>query len=342
MILKKYTNRFEVKAIAFALIFAVSIQSAGARAEQTQRGGASVIADAYRDPGLRLEGIGYRLALANSKLCGRPDMLTGLMLHNIGGYAKDNRATFTEIYNLTYGFGVLEVVPGSVADAAGITAGDEIIGVNDSNLFSFAADSIRERASYDRTEKFVGFLDQKMRSGPVRLEVRRGSVRIAIQLVGAEGCSGRFALLQRRALNAWSDGRTVAVTSRMLEFVTDNDELSFVVAHEMSHNILRHAEKLKGTINWLAEFGLGARKVKATEIEADKLAIEMMANAGYDLSAPERLLRRTSHARGTDLGITHPRTSRRIEIVNAAKAMVAGFQARGELETRPTISFASP
>ncbi len=165
---------------------------------------------------MRLQSVGYRLALANASRCERPQMLTGLLLHSISGYPQTERKAVAEAYNITYGFGVLGVVPGSAADAAGLAEGDEIVSVNGSDLAGFAADSIAKAGSYDRTERFYGYLDTALRSGPGTLELRRGEARIAVRLAGASGCGGQFAMLQRRSLNAWSDGRYVAVTDRMM------------------------------------------------------------------------------------------------------------------------------
>jgi Peptidase family M48/PDZ domain len=320
-----------------SLAFLIAIPSPIAKTNEQSR-----TASKYNDPSLRLEAIGYRLALANAKLCEKPDMLSGLLVHNIGAYAKRSRATITRIYGLTYGFGVLNIVSGSAADVAGIAPGDEIIAVNGYNLASFATDLIGERATYDRTERFVGFLDQSLRGGPASLEVRRGAAKFVVRLPAAEGCGGKFAFLRSGELNAWSDGRTVAVTSRMMEFVTDDAELAFVVAHEMSHNILRHAERLAGTSTLLMQFGIGTRRVKASEIEADVLAIELMARAGFDLDAPERLLRRSSKGRSFDLAITHPGTSRRIDIVNVSRDKASELQDLSDKQAGRTISLASP
>jgi Peptidase family M48/PDZ domain len=335
-------NQLTVGTMCALLAFVISAPSSIAQTNLQRESDTQATSSNSNDPALRLETIGYRLALANAQLCDRPEMLSGLRLHNIGAYAKGSRAMITKIYGLSYGFGVLNIVPDSAADVAGIAPGDEILTVNGYNLAGFATELIGERATYDRTERFVGFLDQALRSGPASLEIRRGLARFTVSLTGAEGCGGKFAFLRRRELNAWSDGRTVAVTSRMMEFVPDNEELAFVVAHEMAHNILRHAEKLAGSSTLLMQFGFGTRRVKSSEIEADALAIELMARAGFDLNAPERLLRRASKGRSLDLAITHPGTSRRIGIVNEARAKSTNLQVLGEGKVRSIISFASP
>lgn len=272
---------------------------------------------------LRLETIGYRIASNNSDRCERPDMLTGLMLHDIGAYAARYRTAVAKAQDLTYGFGVRMVVPGSIGERTGIQPHDEIIAVNGLDLQNFAKDSIGEGASYDRTERFVDMLQDALRQGPATLTLRRNGMPVDVRLAGQAGCGGRMALIQARDLNAWADGRYVAVTTRMMNYTRDDDELAFVVAHEMSHNILHHAELIKGASGLFTELGFGAVKVKQTEIAADGYAIGLLANAGYALDAPERFLRRSSRGQWMNLATTHPGASRRIAIVNAALSDLA-------------------
>ena len=319
MPISKYFQRFNLRMVAAALAMVISAMSAPSSAEPLHGNQHAAIAeDSYEKQSLRLQAIGYRLARSNAAQCDNREMITGLLLHNIGGYGQADRSAVMEAYNLTYGFGVLSVVPESGADAAGLADGDEIISINGGDLAGFARDFIRAGATYDRTEKFVVYLGETLRLGPATLGVRRGAGQVAVRLSGTQGCGSRFAMLHRRSINAWSDGRYVAVTDRMMSYVLDDQELAFVVAHEMAHNILRHAEQTKGMSPLLVQFGFGAGKLKASEIEADRLAIVLMARAGYDLGAPERLLMRTSKARWMDLPITHPGISRRIRIVRAA------------------------
>lgn len=267
----------------------------------------------------RLEAIGYRLATANADRCETPSMLTGLMLQDIGGFAPKERPAATRAYGLTFGFGVLHTVPGSPAEQAGILTGDEIVALNGGELEHFAEDAIRRNASYERTETFLNRLEAALQNSPATLTLRRGSLRITVPLVGKPGCGGRFVVVPDKSLNAWTDGTYVAVTGRMMRFAADDQELAFVVAHEMAHNILEH-DKQPHAPRFLAELGFGAGSIKQAEIEADAYAIKLLARAGFDLAAPERFLRRSSGARWMDLPITHPGTNRRVEIVREAIA----------------------
>lgn len=82
----------------------------------------------------------------------------------------------------------------------------------------------------------------------------------------------------------------VLVTSGMAE-KADDSELAFVIAHEMAHS-------------------LGAD----SELDADAKAIEMMSNAGYDVTAAERILARL------DRPFRIPSMKRRIAAVREAIA----------------------
>lgn len=276
-----------------------------------------------KDQGQRLANLGYRLAKANADKCSNPQKMTGLTIHNMGAYDLSEREELARRYRMGQGFGVAKLVPGSAAQRAGIEVDDVIMTLNGRDLTQFMQKSINRRASYTRTEQFLDLLDTEFARGPANLGILRRGKQISVELEGERGCGGRFTVLSRSALNAWADGRYVAVTRRLMEFTPDDDELAFVVAHEMAHNILEHKKKLKGTSMLLAEFGLGAHKVKATEIEADKLTVSILANAGTDLEGPQAILNRLSGHVWMNLALNHPGISRRIEIVSKMRAQLA-------------------
>jgi len=255
---------------------------------------------------LRLERIGHRLAAANAGLCARPEMMTGLTLHDAGAYAPGARARL----GLANGFGILRLLPGSTAERAGLRDGDEIVALDGSDLAGFAPELIAARASPSRGERFAERLSATLRAGPARLAVRRGAALLTVTLEGERGCGGSVLAVPGRQVNAWADGRYVAVTAHMLRYAADDRELAFVVAHEMAHNILGHTAP-----------GASVRG-RAAEEEADTLAVELLARAGMDLAAPERFLRRSARLQGLSLNLGHPGNRRRIAIVNAAIARI--------------------
>lgn len=273
------------------------------RAAPSQPASAPLLTDEQR-----LGAIGYRLATASADRCARPEMLTGLILHDVGGYDAETRPRVARAYGLTAGFGVLRLVPGSSGERAGLRPKDEIVGVNGSDATAFAPDLIARTASPDRTERFADLLSAALAKGPATLTVRRGGETVAVSLEGEKGCGGRFVAVPGEELNAWADGRYVAVTARMMRFAADDHELAFVVAHEMAHNILGH-----GDVH-------ASKHGKAAEAEADALGVELLARAGFDLTAPARFLRRSARLQWFSLNLSHPGNSARIRIVGASIA----------------------
>jgi predicted Zn-dependent protease len=74
----------------------------------------------------------------------------------------------------------------------------------------------------------------------------------------------------------------------LLAFARSDDELAIIIAHEMAHNILNHPDRLiaQGVPRGLLRgIGRNAEKVWATEAEADRLSIRLVAASGYNVSA---------------------------------------------------------
>lgn len=281
------------------------------------------------DSDLRLAAISYRIATQNADRCRAPDLLTGMLIHDLGSYDASDRALVAVHYGLAEGFGVRDLVTGSSADRAGIRRGDEIVGLNGIPMESFERGMIGRKASDQRSTAFEAALERALRQGPASIRLRRNNAIRTVQLVADKGCGGRPVVIPANDFNAWSDGRYVAVTGRLMREVGDDAELAFVVAHEMSHNILQHREQLQGRSGLLAQFGMGSGRVKVTEIEADTLAIGLLAQAGYDLDAPARFLTYAAHKRPFDVAITHPGLKRRIGIVSAEIARLKNYPSNG-------------
>jgi Zn-dependent protease with chaperone function len=295
----------------------------------------------------RLNAVGYRLATANGPRCERPEMFTGIQFHELGGYPAAQRDGVAAASGLGWGFGVLDLVPGSTAELAGLRQGDELVSLDGESLETFRRDLVADPGRYDRIAALVARLDQRLAEGPAQITVRRSGQLTDLQLTAKPACGGRTVYFDKRSLNAWSDGRYVAVTARMMELARDDDELAFVVAHEMAHNMLDHARTLADTSPLLAEFGFGSGRVKRAEIAADELAVALMASAGMDLGAPQRLLQRARKLRPFDLSLSHPGIGRRIRITQTVATRIAAMQedpvlATARIQPSTAFSTASP
>jgi len=84
-------------------------------------------------------------------------------------------------------------------------------------------------------------------------------------------------------LEASTNGRRIRITSGMLRFFAHDDELAFVLAHELSHILLGHAGAFSGL------------SPTSAEAEADQLGIRIVSDAHFDTKIaakfPERLAR---------------------------------------------------
>lgn len=265
---------------------------------------------------LRVATIGYRISAANARSCARPEMMSGVVAHDLTQYPVVSRPLVSHAFSLHAGFGVLQIVPGSAADRAGLKIDDEILAVGDASVEDQpAVDGARQ--SYTREDQFAGILSAALAKGPASLLVRRARQLLRLTMQGQAGCGGNVVLSTSSNLNAWSDGRRVMVTTAMMQQAANDDELAFVIAHEMAHNILGHAQN--DSMGLFGLLGFGSARVKRMEVDADSYAVPLMNAAGYSPFGGIAFLEGASRRMWwSDLSLDHPSFGRRIKIVTAA------------------------
>ncbi len=268
--------------VAFALAFAVATTTvppaelAGMRALQAQ--------DA------RVASVAFKLATANARRCPNRQLWSGFVLHSLGQYAPRSRPAARALFGLDRYPTVLAIVPGSEAQRAGISVGDEIRSVDGRSV----AEPGGKSASMVGVDGANAALSVAMAKGVARILIAHSGEEREISLAGTPGCASRVELVPGNSLNAKADGETVQLTSAVVGEARDDDELAFVISHEMSHNILRHAALLRVR-------GRTARNIRETEIEADTLALTLMRGAGFDSCAASRFWARFGKRTGGGL-----------------------------------------
>jgi beta-barrel assembly-enhancing protease len=288
--------------------------------------------EAYRDlvkQDLRLASVGYRLAAANSAFCKVRANNAGWVLHDIAQYPDE--ATARAAFEFDQPVQVAAVVAGGPADRAGIVAGDNFTGMDDATLYWPAMPV--GKSGYERLASMKQLIIERW-SGHSGLAVklsRRGAVKEAT-LAKNPVCASDFWVDTKAKLDAGADGERVRVTSGLMLFADTEDELAAVVAHELAHNLLDHRTRLRSKGNRRSE-------VLATEIEADRLSVWLMANAGYDPAAALRFAER--FGRKTGLGIfsdgTHLRWKNRVKTMRAETDLMAKTQKRDGLLPPPLL-----
>jgi hypothetical protein len=206
-----------------------------------------------------------------------------MLVHAVDQYPALARRAVVSTFGIGDEPAVLVVVPGSAAARAGLQAGDGIVSVAGK---AFPLKGPRRKASYDRVQEFEEFLLASLAAGPVQVEFVRDGARRSAVLEPESGCISRVQLVPSAKLNASADGTYAQLTSGIVNFARSDDEIALVVAHEMAHNILGHRVRLneqKISRGILKSIDGSAAKIRKTEVEADYLALYLLARAGYDI-----------------------------------------------------------
>jgi|CXWL01.1.fsa_nt_gi membrane-associated protease RseP (regulator of RpoE activity) len=262
-----------------------------------------IVLDQLRGHDERVGTIGYRLARNGVPLCPASVVpLAGLRVHTLGQYGKAVQGDARRLFGLGEYPAILTIAPDSPAARAGLMTGDWIVSINDADQ--------RAGPGYAGVERFDASLEAALARPPVRIGIERAGQRQTISLAGIDGCASRVELVPGRKLNAVADGRIVQLTTGVMQEAQDDDELAFIIAHEMAHNILEHRKRLD-------KIGRSARNIRVVEIEADRLGLRLMKAAGYDPAAAARFWSRFGKKTGAGIFSdgTHMRTKDRVRLL---------------------------
>jgi hypothetical protein len=217
----------------------------------------------------------------------------------------------------------MAVVKGSPGAAAGLAPDDQIVRVNGQNLIADVTltDAPANRASVDHARRVIS---DAMDKGEVTLGVLRGQAYQEVRFAPDRGCPSNVELVPSTKVNAWADGRRVAVTDAILGRCRSDDDVALVIAHELAHNILDHGHKpaFPGaqSRSLLPVARSGSAKTRENEESADRLAVTMAVAAGYDLTGAVPFLSGLLEKSGSDqlAAATHPRQARRLALLRGA------------------------
>lgn len=278
---------------------------------------------------LRVATIGDRLA--RSGLCRAALSAPGWVVQDLVQYRPQLRSAVREALRLGERPTVVALVPGGAAARARVAVGDQIEAVSGRTLGAAGK-------GYARMQQLENWVEQGLASGKVRVTFRRGQELVEVDLPAQPGCSSRFQLLPGRGLNARADGTYVQVSGELVKFVRNDDELALVMAHELAHNVLRHRVQLdaqKVSRGLFAGFGKNGALIRTAELEADRMALYLMARAGFDPSVAPGFWQRfgARQVPGFLSDGTHPGTGERVRRAEAEIARIRSQQAAGQQPT---------
>lgn len=258
-----------------------------------------------RGQDLRVASVAYKLAVTNKRLCrAKLSAQPGFILHSIQQYQSSDRADAARSFGLGAHVGVMAVVAGSPAAAAGLAANDQLLSVNGRSLSvrSIASDGSASRVLVDHAQQILA---EEMGRGAVTLRVARGSTSVDLELSAELGCPSNVELALGDEVNAWADGERVVVSAGILGRCASDDDLALVIGHELAHNYLHHRGERAGAA------------MREGEEDADRLAVSMVIAAAYDVSKADSFLEGLLDTSGATAA-THPAPARRLKLLRAA------------------------
>lgn len=231
----------------------------------------------------RVAAVAWKLARANADLCPKTRLRVGWSLQSASQYGGELRPVAEARYGLDGDLpGILAAPPGSPVAEAGLAPGDLILSVNGQALSRGGASPSR---SYDGLEANIALLDSHAARGPLWLQVRRQGAERQVNLAPTITCAYSTQIEVTGTFRSHTDGRHIFISDRMVDVAADDDQLAFVLAHELAHAVLEHRTQpdvtgSPGQANqWITlNRGLSLR----AEPDADHLGLFLLARAGFD------------------------------------------------------------
>lgn len=233
---------------------------------------------------------------------------------------------------------VLMVMPDSPAERAGLRAGDRLLSINGAKVPS------GQRAAIFAARKIEILLKPEEVND---LEVMRGEELLQLEVEPVEGVYYAVVVVPSNEVDLQVDGDVIWIGLSLVESLRKTDDLSFLCAYALAKNVMRHT-KQKGKNAFLGQvldvaaaasgvntggvFGsMGSNAYShAFEVEADLIALYLLASAGYPIEGYpaywERVLSSRSHK-----GVLSAKDAERIETAGKVIASIAEKQAAGEV-----------
>lgn len=287
----------------------------------------------------RLDRVTAPLLLNNTELCkAHARKLLGFSAKNKLSYSAELAEAAAKEFGFDERLQVTNVLAGSGAEQAGVRRGDILI----------AADGKPVPAGENAERQAAALLAPLVNAKPrVKLTLERRGSLVRLDIPPTPACGFSVELGNADLVNAFADGRRIVVTRGMMDVAQSDTELAYVIAREMAHNILGHANQqrivatMAGIIDNLARVNpdlstmtgtSGVRPFSAElDAAADRLALYLAARAGYSIEPAAAFWRRLASQVPTSVlnGYTaiHPSTSQRLAAITQAQADIRARQA---------------
>ena len=251
---------------------------------------------------IRLQRITWPILKKNKQQCLKTKSYSyGILYASIKDLPSEDKQIFHDLYNRsikriyfdkykTDNFPIiLSVAKNSPGSKAGLEGNDIVLKINGDSIYDF--------------RKKLAFL-YKTRPDITITILRKKKVK-TLKLNGIRVCSYNIQPFPSGSPNAFADGNKVFITMAAIKLAKTDDEIAFLIGHELVHNIKHFKTFNTNEANSFAINYLDMPKVRGfrdlfiwtneqKEIEADIEGVKLAFNAGYSLKNVNDYWRRLS------------------------------------------------
>jgi hypothetical protein len=281
---------------------------------------------------LRQERI-YRIAapliIKNAVLCrtqARP--LLGFTAKNQYSYPHELTAAARQNLGLDERLQVMQILDGSGAIRAGLKRGDILQTIQD------LAIPTGPQAEPETARMLSPILKNL---SEINITVIRQNQPITVNVPLTLACAFAIDVGNAQHVNAYADGRRILLTRGVLDSFAADEDVAVIIAREIAHNVLQHAKQQQqmATLSMVIDNLLlfkpdqiaanSSNGIKITpekmDQEADRLALFILARAGYDIATFTRVMQKLAQTPNSSQALTyltlHPWTEGRQSVIQA-------------------------
>jgi len=282
----------------------------------------------------RLYRVAAPLLIQNAELCkGQARNLLGFTAKNRWSYPGDYNEAAHVAFGMDERLQVTSVLAGSGAAKAGLQTGDVLLSAAGKPLPT-------GQHALSQAGAVFGKIIASQATLPMTVERRDSERQLSIPVTRA--CAFAIELGNADNVNAYADGSRVLVTRGMIHFTRNDEELAYVLAKTMAHNMLGHAamQRNVSTIGSIIDnlksvtpdtsmlIGSGGIKAMPPEMDAaaDRLGLYLAARAGYDIDDADNFWKRLNETHPATVlngyNANHPSLAARLAAIEKAQAEI--------------------
>jgi len=262
----------------------------------------------------RIYRIAAPLIIKNAVLCrtqARP--LLGFTAKNQYSYPPELSVAARQSLGLDERLQVMQILDGSGAMRAGLKRGDILQTIQDITIPS------GPQAEPEAARMLSPILKNLTE---INITVIRQNQPITVNVPLTLACAFAIYVGNTQNVNAYADGRRILLTRGLLDWLSTDEDVAVIIAREIAHNVLQHAKQLQqmATLSIVIDNLLlfkpdqvaanSSNGIKITpekmDQDADRLALFMLARAGYDLASFTRVMQKLAQIPNASQANTYP------------------------------------